>query len=624
MAHRLKTQYPDAQICLNLRGFDPTGHKPMPPAEAMQNIIHFFQPEAKLPETAEDLTSIYISVLNEAGRVLLFLDNAANAEQIQPLLPPPNCLFLVTSRNQFSLPGLATRNIDCLPPEESRELLLKLAPRLAGHEAVAADLCGHLPLALEVFAGVVSEKALHSVEELVARLRKHEMKLGKVEAAFQLSYDLLKEPLRRCWTLLAIFPTGFNLPAAAAIWETKTELTRDVMEALLKGSLVEIDDTKVRLRLHDLVRQFCDGKLSEAERDAAMIRYAKHYTEVGREAQELYLKGGNNLLRALEVFDRERNHIEAAYEWLANRRDASSAAMLVRLVNSVVYTGLLLRFHPGQSIRWCEGQREAAKITKNRAAEANALGNLGNAYAKLGDVRKAIEFYQQAQGIHRVLGDRRGEGNALGNLGLSYSNLDERQKAVELFEQSLVITREIGDRRGEGNALGNLGNAYAKLGDVRKAIEFYQRARIITREIGDRQAEGNILGCLGIAYTKLDEGLNAIEFFEQQLLITYEIGDRRGEGIALCNIGIAYAELGEIRKAIEHFDEALVIDREIGNRRGEAANLFNSALALDKVGERVQAISRAEAALNIYEVLKIPGADKVRAQLEEWKGRKEG
>jgi tetratricopeptide (TPR) repeat protein len=344
--------------------------------------------------------------------------------------------------------------------------------------------------------------------------------------------------------LLAIFPTGFNLPAAAAIWETKTELTRDVMEALLKGSLVEIDDTKVRLRLHDLVRQFCDGKLSEAERDAAMIRYAKHYTEVGREAQELYLKGGNNLLRALEVFDRERNHIEAAYEWLANRRDASSAAMLVRLVNSVVYTGLLLRFHPGQSIRWCEGQREAAKITKNRAAEANALGNLGNAYAKLGDVRKAIEFYQ--------------------------------------------------------------------------------RARIITREIGDRQAEGNILGCLGIAYTKLDEGLNAIEFFEQQLLITYEIGDRRGEGIALCNIGIAYAELGEIRKAIEHFDEALVIDREIGNRRGEAANLFNSALALDKVGERVQAISRAEAALNIYEVLKIPGADKVRAQLEEWKGRKEG
>jgi len=287
LAHRLKTQYPDAQICLNLRGFDPTARKPMPPAEAMQSIIHFFQPEAKLPETAEELSPIDNSVLNEAGRVLLFLDNAANTEQIRPLLPPANCLLLVTSRNQFSLPGLATRNIDCLPPEKSQELLLKLAPRINGHEAAAAGLCGHLPLALEVFAGVVSEKTLHPVEELVARLRKQDTKLGQVEASFQVSYDLLEEPLRRCWTLLAIFPANFDLPAAAAIWEMETEASRDIMEALLKGSLVETDEAKVRFRLHDLVRQFCNGKLSAAERGAAMMRYARHYTKVGQETGQL-------------------------------------------------------------------------------------------------------------------------------------------------------------------------------------------------------------------------------------------------------------------------------------------------------------------------------------------------
>ena len=168
LAHRLKDKYPDAQICLNLRGFDQTDRKPMPPAEAMQGIIHAFQPEVKVPETAEELSPIYNSVLNEAGRVLLFLDNAANAEQIQPLLPPSNCVLLVTSRNQFSLPGLATRNIDCLPPGSRANFWS------SWHRALQAMNSSPLTFAA-IFrwhwrsSGVVSE-ALHPVEELVARL----------------------------------------------------------------------------------------------------------------------------------------------------------------------------------------------------------------------------------------------------------------------------------------------------------------------------------------------------------------------------------------------------------------------------------------------------------------------
>ena len=64
-----------------------------------------------------------------------------------------------------------------------------------------------------------------------------------------------------------------------------------------------------------------------------------------------------------------------------------------------------------------------------------------------------------------------GKGNALGNLGTAYAALGETRRAIELYEQALVIAREIGDRRGEGNALGNLGIAYAALGEPRRAIE---------------------------------------------------------------------------------------------------------------------------------------------------------
>ena len=73
--------------------------------------------------------------------------------------------------------------------------------------------------------------------------------------------------------------------------------------------------------------------------------------------------------------------------------------------------------------------------------------------------------------IDREIGYRRGEGNALGNLGIAYADLGETRRAIQFFEQTLFIDREIGDRRGEGKPLGNLGLAYANLGETLRAIQ---------------------------------------------------------------------------------------------------------------------------------------------------------
>ena len=292
LAHRLKDRYPDAQLYLNLRGAGESGDtystKNVPAvtsAEAMRTVIQSFKPDAKLPATLARLTPIYRSELVEAGRVLLVLDNAANADQVQPLLPPANCLLLLTSRTQIHIPGLATRNLDYFLPEKSRELLLALSPRLKGFEFEAADLCGHLPLALQVFARAVNEKKLTPVNELIQRLREGKDRLAPVDAAFQVSYEFLDHELRRKWTLLAVFPGNFDLGAAAAVWEKSQGVqlstvdlseARDAMQALFNANLVEWNNGTGRFRLHDLVRQFCDSKLTNGERDAAQLRHAQH------------------------------------------------------------------------------------------------------------------------------------------------------------------------------------------------------------------------------------------------------------------------------------------------------------------------------------------------------------
>jgi tetratricopeptide (TPR) repeat protein len=642
LAHRLKDHYRDAQLYLNLRGSDPDHRAPVTPAEAMQSIIHVFHPEAKLPEALDQLTTIYHGVLNEAGRVLLFLDNAANGEQVKPLLPPANCLLLVTSREHFSLPGMVRRNIDCLLPEKSQELLLKLAERIKSCEQAAAELCGHLPLALEVFAGVVNDNELYSVPDLLERLRQQPAKLTKAEAAFQVSYDLLAEDKKRCWTLLSVFPASFDLRAATAVWESVAAVydrrgenvsgdsavtdrryneARETMQALFKASLVERNQANERLRLHDLVRAFCLGKVAAGEMDAARHAHARHYTKVGKEADELYKMKGKHI-DGLALFDRERVQIEAAYAWLVGRKDEVAAGQMIALVNAVVYTGQELRFHPRQRIAWRVSQLRAAHSVKDRSNKGAALRNIGLAYADLGDVRRAIGFHERALAIDREICERLGESRDLGNLGKAYAHLGDARKAIEFCEQQLVIAREIGDRRGEGNALGNLGVAHKKLGDMPKAIKFYEQYRDIAREISDRRGEGTALGNLGNAYADLGDARKAIEFYEQALVIARELRDRHREGTWLGNLGNAHKNLGDARKAIELYEQQLVIAREIGDRRGEGDALWNSAEEFMKMGNRAEAIPRAEAALKIYEAIEDPNAAMVRAKLAKWRAAK--
>jgi tetratricopeptide (TPR) repeat protein len=93
-------------------------------------------------------------------------------------------------------------------------------------------------------------------------------------------------------------------------------------------------------------------------------------------------------------------------------------------------------------------------------------------------------LYEQYLAIAREIGDRRGEGNALGNLGNAYADLGETRRAIEFYEQQLVIVREIGDRRGEALGSWNLGDEYAKLGDLARAAALMQVLVDYEQEIG--------------------------------------------------------------------------------------------------------------------------------------------
>jgi len=586
LAAELAPRFPDAQIFLDLKG---ATEKPLAAAEALAHAVRSFHPEAKLPEGENDLRALFCSVLH-GKRTLLLMDNARDANQVHLLIPPDKgSALLVTSRTAFTLPGLKQKKLDTLPPDDAKKLLLAIAPRIGSAADAMAKACGYLALALRLAATAIAERVTLDPADYARQLADESQRLKmlpeagrdpSMEASIGLSYNLLNAGMQKRWRMLGVFPDSFDVPAAAAIWETGNDAAQGTLSDLVRFSMLDWDEAVHRYRLHDLMRDFARGKMTETERDAAALHHARHYADVLGAADELYLKGGESVLLGLAMFDLEWGNIEAGQAWAAAHAEKNREAtqLCSSYPNRGVYV-LSLRQHPRDGIRWLELAVAAAHALADRRAEGAHLGNLGGAYFTLGEYRLAIERHEESLAITRGLADRRAEGQSLGNLGTAYSALGEPRRAIEYYEQRLAIAREIGDRLGEGNALGNLGVAYKLLGEYRRAIECYEQALAIDRETGDRRAQGAALGNLGVAYKSLGEYRRAIEYYKQQLEITREIGDRQGAGNA-------------------H---------------------WNMSVALDKLGERGQAIAHAEAALKIREQIEDPNAAKVRRQLEIWR-----
>ncbi|HEX9991167.1 MAG TPA: tetratricopeptide repeat protein [Chloroflexia bacterium] len=588
VAQRLKDTFPDAQLLLELHG---AGSNPMTTEQALQTIIRAFDPRAQLPNNLNALRSIYLTLLT-GKRVLVLADDVWAARQVESLLPPPGCALLLTSGQRFVLVGMVSLDLNVLPQLEAEQLLLRICPSIGSTAARMAQLCGRLPLALRMCASICANstmsveyhlKALEDERERLSHLRDPDLPNTSVEASLQLSYDALDPQAQHVLCQLSVFSSSFDITSAKAVvqrpgegQETTAEPWRveDVLGLLYRRSLVDQDRETKRFSLHDLVRVFGLERLEgEGEGEEAMrLRHAQYYAVIAGGADELYLRGGENVRLGLKLFDMERANIDAGWGWA--REQASQQAgslsqdideLLVDYAYATIYVGDLRYDKRRERIPQLEAALTAARRLNYKEAESMALGNLGAAYKNLGEPRKAIEYYEQALKLAQEIADHRGEGFILGSLGLAYMDLGETHKAIQYFEEHLQMAREMGDRQGEGNALGNLGIAYKNLGETHKAIQHYEHCLQIAREIGDRRSESIAIGSLGIAYVDLGETHEAIQCYEQCLQIAQEMGDLRGEAITRWNLGLLLAKEGDLIRAIELMQVTVDYEREIGH-----------------------------------------------------------
>jgi|WetSurMetagenome_2_1015567.scaffolds.fasta_scaffold02503_8 tetratricopeptide (TPR) repeat protein/nucleoside phosphorylase len=655
LAERLKNRFPDGQLYIDLLG---TRTEHLSPSQAMAHVIHSYRPADRLPDDFSQLKSLYRSVLADK-HALLLLDNAADRDQLEDLLPPSSCAVLITSRNRFTLPdlkpGIIEKNISILKSDEACELLLAIAERIGDQADELAELCGYLPLALRNAASVLAERIDIGVANYIRSLMNTKARLGLVEASFELSFNLLMPDQQDKWCMLSTFQADFDYAAAAYIWQKDMDWAEYALSDLVKLNLVDYFPSSVsseygRYHLHELARLFTNSRLAEGNRNLSQQRYVTYYLLLLDTANELYQKGGKNVLNGLELFDREQVNILAGQAWAESKviqakeikSEAKDIEFALSMSNAYAYTGsnlLDLRLDPYDKIHWIKVGLDAAQELNDRNAEGLHLGNLGSAYLDIGESRKTIELEKRALSIFQEIGYHEGECAVTGNLGLAFYTLGEISKAmeffrqhldisrkignrheeciallhmgdayrylenngqaIELYEQALGISKEIGDRRAESTILGNIGYAFFSNGDIKTAIELFQFRLDIANEIGDKKGECSASGRLGNAYFVLNNALKAIEYYKRQLTISNEIFDLRGKNCALSGLGNAYLALGETDEAIEHYELALEIDREIGDLVGEGIDLGNLGNAYMFRNETRKAIEYYEQRLSV-------------------------
>jgi len=218
-------------------------------------------------------------------RILLVLDNALDAAQVRPLLPgAPGALVLITSRRRLtSLEGAVPLSLNVLTPAEAIAMFRQVAApdRPDGDDddavATAVELCGWLPLAIQVAAARLRDRPNWSIAYLVEQLsdeqsRPRVLAAGDRDVTGTLASSVrhLTERERTVFRLLGVHRgPDIDAYAAAALTGLSRYEAEECLEELFEVSMLE-QPAPGRYRLHDLLRD-CSRTALEAvgERDVA-------------------------------------------------------------------------------------------------------------------------------------------------------------------------------------------------------------------------------------------------------------------------------------------------------------------------------------------------------------------
>ncbi|GLH96009.1 ATP-binding protein [Phytohabitans aurantiacus] len=610
-AHRAAGRFPDGQLYVNLRGFDPGGRL-TPPAEAVRGFLDALGvPPDAAPASLDSQVGLYRSKV--AGRrMLIVLDNARDADQVRPLLPgTPSAVVVVTSRDRLTglVAGVGAEPVmlDPLSTVESRDLL---ASRL-GPDQVDGDpesvqrivaACARLPLALTIAAARVRQSGF-ALRDVAAELDEAGHRLdaldtadrtSQVRAVFSWSYASLSPPAARLFRLLGLHPgPAVSAPAAASLAGHPPSGIRPPLLELIQANLLA-EQAPGRYVRHDLLgvyaAELCRAEDGEEERAAAVRRMVDHYTHSAYHADRVVYPLRDPIPIPLDppapgtVPERPAGE-ERALAWF----DTEHAALLAiqrRAAEDGFDVAVLQLAWALRTFHVYRGHR-AGMATVWRAAIP---------------VAKRIGRLEMAGEAHRCV-------------GLAATYADDYPSADEQYQQALRLFAEAGDDNGQGYTHQSLALLSERRGDPRSALHHAGRAVDRFQASGHDRARAKALNAVGWYHAMLGEHEQALVHCEQSLELLERFTDAYGQAHTWDSLGYIHHRAGHPDRAVECYRRAVELFDELGNHGDGAPTLVRLGDSYAAAGDREAAEGVWRQALAIFTALDHPEAATVAAKL---------
>ncbi|MBW4721491.1 AfsR/SARP family transcriptional regulator [Saccharothrix obliqua] len=594
-AHRHADRFPDGQLFVDLRGFSPA-ESPVAPREVVRDFLTALGVAAdRVPDELNAMVALFRSLVADK-RVLLVLDNAANSDQVTPLLPGTRTsTVLITSRTKpeslVIRHGACCLQLDVLPHDEAYAVLVGRLGRARvdaerGATGDLVGLCGHYPLALSIAARHAAARPSVTLAELAAELR--ELGLEALSSDTDtaaglpsvLSWSLrgLTSRQRTVLALLGIAPgPDVGLPAAASLAGLPPRETRRVLRALENASLVE-RKARGRYAMHDVIRKYAAAvaeELAEPTRTAALRRVVDFYLHSAYHAERILDPHAEPVRLDPPAPDVEFQPLpdqSAAMAWLDVEHPhllAAQRTARARGWHDVVWqlAWTLTTFHTRRGHRneeltvWQAAVAASARLADPTAGIV-AHRVLGTAHGRLGRYEEAIHHLYQALSLAEH--DPTQQALTHRHLPWILERLGDVRRALEHANRALELHRALGQPVGEARALNSAGWYAARLGDYRTAEAHCRAALELHREHGNPTGEANARDSLGYIAQRLGHHDQAVDHYTRALARFRALGYTYEVANTLDNLGHPLVALGRHDEARAAWHEAVVLFRRQG------------------------------------------------------------
>jgi tetratricopeptide (TPR) repeat protein/transcriptional regulator with XRE-family HTH domain len=603
-AHRVRDQFPEGQIYLDLRGFSPSG--PMvSTADAARRMLYAAGISPLLiPPELDAQIDLFRSEMSRR-RMLLILDNARDAEQVRPLLPGGSTVgVIVTSRS--TLTGLVTTHgmdhlaVDLLTANDARTLLqYRLGSARVSAEPEAVDRivrgCARLPLALAIVAGRATVRPRARLAHLAEELGHTRQRLDALSAddpaidartVLSWSYEALRPATARLFRLLTLHPgPDIGVSAAACLAGISLAEAAQLLAELSSAHLVS-EQHPERYTMHDVLRAYAAERTSaddaDAERRDATLRMLDYYLLSAHAADQRMnpaLETVGLLPPHADIVAEQPADPPTALAWLNRER-----AVLISLVHHAAEHGydahawrlglVMINLLDAQGHWYDEAAmaRTAVAATiriKDNAAEAHARRLRGFALYRLDNAAQAEREFIRALKLYRLAGETAGQAHTHYNIGQLRAGNHRFKSAILHARRAYALYSALHHARGQANALNAWGWFLAHSGRPGPAVAYCTEALALHRGVGNLRGLVNTHDSLGHIHRQLHNHIQAVAHYQHAAALSRRLGDRYYEASVLEYAGVAHLDAGDPQEADRTWRQALVILDEINHAHRE-------------------------------------------------------